>query len=259
MVGRELVSSVLSGDSAIAASVSANPTTWVGTRIAGIAQQYSSFQPNKLKLEFVPSVAATESGLVVIGTNWDDGNLDTLSIRSLSGTNGGTSGNVYKSLASVPSLVGLRQPRFLTDLAKPESEPFRFVVVTDGVTTEKVVGHVYVSYDFECFNPSPASTFVVDTGLHDVTLDAVTIGAPIIVSIPDDEEPSSVIFTEDLIESGETVLKAGVRYVCEATATVGKYALKLAFAELRAQVAVAAPAVVATFLYSVRRPALGFR
>lgn len=259
MRGAELVGDVYSSENALSGSVSCNPTTWVGTRVGSIAATYSTYQLNSLRVKFVPSVAATEGGLIVGGTNWDDGNLDALSMRSLSGTNGGCSGNVYKSLTVTPSLGGLMQPRFQTDLSKPESEPFRFAFITSGVSSEKVVGHLYVEYDITCYNPSPGSSYVIDAGRHDITLKSSLVGDPVTVEIVDDEAPQSIIVTEDFVVAGKKVLRAGVRYALEAAGVVGEYVLKEAYETLRDTVGVTAPAVLATYLYSQRLPALGFR
>jgi hypothetical protein len=251
-----MVGVVTSAADTLAAVVSCNPATWYGTRAAGISAEYSTYELKALALRFIPAKGSDTSGVLAMGTNWDDGGFDPTSFSALSATEGGVAASPFTMAECRPSLAGLRQPKFNMDMARGDSEPFRFGATTIGAP-DGILGYLFVVYNIALFNPSPGSTVIVNTGVQNVSFPAAAEGAPVEVDITG-SVPSYLILIKNAVDAGLIGLDAGIRYTLEQTATTSRYLVKKAGSELLHSAALAGVASMQAYLYRRGIPEVGF-
>lgn len=233
--------SVPAVDGTLGTVVSCNPATWAGTRAATTASGYSTYEIKRLSVSFVPAVGTNAVGTLAMGTNFDDGAFDPCNMAALSSSNGGVAFNPYRGAKCTPRLNGLRQPKFNMDISRGDSEPFRFALTSVGVA-EGSVGYVTVDYDVVLYNPSNGSSVVVNSGQASTTVMDAVVGDELEITVTSGDNPEYFIPTANFVESGTILLKAGVRYALQETATASVYLLQTLGRRLLADVAVTAAA-----------------
>lgn len=139
--------------------ITANPAYWTGTRIAGIAPLYQDYRPLKMIFRYIPQVAVTQSGTVVMGTIWKGASPSSDFQQTLVTSNGGNMINCYIPANSAIEL-GANLDRNLYGVSgelSPETNPFLFLATTRGCLdaegNQVVPGYFYVEYVFRLKNP----------------------------------------------------------------------------------------------------------
>lgn len=156
--GRDLVQALPAAVAAhddlyVFAAIPANPCYWLGTRIAAIAAAHQNYRPLQFKVTYVPQVAVTTPGTVLVGTNW--GTLSSVSNfqQSLVTSNGGAMSQCYTPFStSVKCGASLQQNLF--NCAGPmdtDHNPFTFLAYMRGSAV--IPGYFYVTYTYVLKNP----------------------------------------------------------------------------------------------------------
>lgn len=145
-----------SNSSSLFCVIPANPCYWKGTRIAGLAQTYMNFRPLAFTVHYVPQVAVTQPGLVVMGTQFGNGAQTADLQQSLLTSNGGCTTQCYIPADCVVR-CGSDHLQFNLfqingSLADVRSNPFNFVATFAGGSV--VPGYFYVSYRYLLSNPT---------------------------------------------------------------------------------------------------------
>lgn len=146
-------SAITSGNNYIFAVIPANPAYWTGTRISQLAPAYMNYRPTAMKFSYIPQVAVTQPGTVIMGTLWNGSATSSDLQQTLFTSNGGLMTQCYIP-ADTTIKLGAALPQNLFQLngaLRPESCPFLFVAAMRGSST--VPGYFYVSYTFELKNP----------------------------------------------------------------------------------------------------------
>lgn len=137
----------------IFAAIVCNPCYWLGTRISALAATYQNYRPIKLRFHYVPQVAVTYSGTVIVGTRWNtSGNRSSLQ-QSLVTSNGGNMCQCYVPFTTSITL-GSNLPQNLFTCAgnlDEDHNPFVFLAMVRGATV--VPGYFFVEYTFDLKNP----------------------------------------------------------------------------------------------------------
>lgn len=60
-----------SSSSGVFCVIPANPAYWTGTRIGQLAGTYAQYRPIRLRFNYIPQVAVTTPGILVMGTLWN--------------------------------------------------------------------------------------------------------------------------------------------------------------------------------------------
>lgn len=157
-ISRQVVSAA--GDTlTVFSCITCNPAYWTGTRIAGIAPLYQDYRPIRMIFRYIPQVAVTQPGTVVMGTLWKGASPSTDFQQTLVTSNGGNMINCYIPANSAIEL-GSNLDRNLYGVSgelSPETNPFLFLATTRGcLDTEGrqvVPGYFYVEYVFRFKNP----------------------------------------------------------------------------------------------------------
>lgn len=137
--------------------IPSNPAYWTGTRIAQFAPAYMNFRPISLTFSYIPQVAVTQPGTVIMGTLWNGSSGDEDLQQTLFTSNGGCMTQCYVPAdTSVKLGNNLQQNLFtLSGAISPDTSPFIFVAAMRG--GDVVPGYFYVSYVFDFKNPVGAS------------------------------------------------------------------------------------------------------
>lgn len=146
-------SSIQSGNNFIFAVIPANPAYWTGTRISQLSPAYMNYRPINMKFSYIPQVAVTQAGTVIMGTLWNGSATSSDLQQTLFTSNGGLMTQCYIP-ADTTIRLGSALPQNLFQLngaLRPESCPFLFVAAMRGSST--VPGYFYVTYTFELKNP----------------------------------------------------------------------------------------------------------
>lgn len=158
--GFDLVSSALENYHNISYFASANPITWVGTKIAGIARAYQNYRPIRFRIHYRPQIGSTVSYSMFIGTVWQ-GNVIT-SREAIEPTLVTSPGGMYVpawQISSTDVPLGSRLPMrmFPTRDANLTFTPFCVVCrAAEGNSTSDAVampGRIFIEYEYEFSNP----------------------------------------------------------------------------------------------------------
>nr|UCS96361.1 MAG: putative protein [Riboviria sp.] len=165
VVGSDLVTplpatiTTLSGTQDLLFSViTANPLYWTGTRIAQFGAAYMNYRPISLVFRYIPQVAVTQAGTVVMGTLWNGASPSGDLQQTLLTSNGGSMINCYVPANTRVKLGSNLQQNLFTccgDL-NPDTSPFLFVAIARGCTSgsdQVVPGYFYVDYVYDFKNP----------------------------------------------------------------------------------------------------------
>lgn len=148
----QLPSTITTGDGSVFSVIPSNPNYWVGTRIAQFASAYQNFRPVSMTFSYIPQVAVTQPGTVVMGTLWNDAPPSQNLQQSLFTSNGGTMTQCYVPCDTTIALGTNLQQNLFTgsgDL-NYDTNPFIFVALLRGANV--VPGYFYVSYIFDFKN-----------------------------------------------------------------------------------------------------------
>lgn len=143
------------------AVITANPLYWTGTRIAQIGAAYMNYRPLSMVFRYIPQVAVTQAGTVIMGTLWNGSAPSADLQQTLLTSNGGCMINCYvPGNTRVKLGTNLQQNLFTCNGdINPDTSPFIFVATTRGCVSngnsdEQVVpGYFYVEYEYEFKNP----------------------------------------------------------------------------------------------------------
>lgn len=214
------VPSTLSSNSDFLFSViPANPAYWTGTRIAQVARAYMNYRPINLKFTYVPQVAVTQAGTVVMGTLWNGTTPATDLQQTLLTSNGGAMTQCYVPCDTVIRLgANLPQNLFTTfgDF-NPDTIPFIFAAALRGA--EVIPGYFYVSYTFDLKNPVGSGVSYQRSGVSttsDLTSDTVPTNTSIVLLATDATSslgPGTILD----VEGGTSVFYRGVAVTLAAT------------------------------------------
>lgn len=156
--------------------IPANPAYWTGTRISQIAPAYMNYRPLRMTFSYIPQVAVTQAGTVVMGTLWN-GSAGSVDLQqTLFTSNGGCLTQCYVPCDTTIRLgSNLQQNLFtLNGAMGPDTLPFLFVAALRGASV--IPGYFYVTYTFEFKNPIGAA--------WTYTRSSVSTGAPSAQSLP---------------------------------------------------------------------------
>ncbi|APG76306.1 hypothetical protein 3 [Jingmen tombus-like virus 2] len=142
-------------ESPIALMLPATPTKWTRTRTGVLSSTYAAYRPLQMRLTYVPSVAATTAGSVVVGTVFAGVRLETTDfnglIRQMPVSNGGFVTTVWHSCTSRVSLgTNLRANNFPTFSVDMDDIPFWILV---GTSSTVQPGWLVVEAQFSLHNP----------------------------------------------------------------------------------------------------------
>ena len=145
-------SEVTSDSNFIFTAITCNPCYWSGTRIAQVGAMYMNYRPIKMVFCYVPQVAVTQQGTVVMGTVWN-GSAPTDNLQqTLFTSNGGMMTQCY-SPAVTEVKLGSNLPQNVFNTNGPLSQdtnPFMFLAASRGA--DVVPGYFYVMYEYEFKN-----------------------------------------------------------------------------------------------------------
>lgn len=148
----QLPSSISTDEGSVFSVIPSNPNYWVGTRIAQFASAYQNFRPVSMTFSYIPQVAVTQPGTVVMGTLWNDAPPSQNLQQSLFTSNGGTMTQCYVPCDTTVALGANLQQNLFTgsgDL-NYDTNPFIFIALLRGANV--VPGYFYVSYIFDFKN-----------------------------------------------------------------------------------------------------------
>lgn len=146
-------STVEAGDDTIFTVIPCNPAYWTGTRIGQIAPAYMNYRPISMQFSYIPQVAVTQPGTVIMGTLWNGAAGSTDLQQTLFTSNGGMMTQCYVP-ADTSVKLGAALPQNLFQMngaLRPESNPFIFIAALRGGNV--VPGYFYVHYQFALKNP----------------------------------------------------------------------------------------------------------
>lgn len=140
--------------------IPSNPAYWSGTRIGQVAPAYMNYRPLRMVFHYIPQVAVTQPGTVIMGTLWNGASPSEDLQQTLVTSNGGVMINCYVPGCTQIQLAGNLQQNLFTlpgDL-NPDTNSFLFVAVARGCTstsgTSQVVpGYFFVEYEYVFKNP----------------------------------------------------------------------------------------------------------
>lgn len=148
----QLPTGITTNSESIFSVIPANPNYWVGTRIAQFAAAYQNFRPVAITFSYIPQVAVTQQGTVVMGTLWNDSPPTQNLQQSLFTSNGGTMTQCYVPCDTSIALGSNLQQNLFTgsgDL-NYDTNPFTFIALLRGGNV--IPGYFYVSYVFDFKN-----------------------------------------------------------------------------------------------------------
>lgn len=149
-----LPTTVSSGDTDLFSIIPCNPAYWTGTRIAQFAPAYMNYRPIKITFSYIPYVAVTQPGTVIMGTLWNGSAASSDIQQTLFTSNGGCMTQCYVPADTEVKLgANLQQNLFtLCGAIEPDTSPFIFVAAARG-TSGVIPGYFYVTYSFSFKNP----------------------------------------------------------------------------------------------------------
>lgn len=184
--GMDIVSPYI-GRTELDCVIPVNPIYWNGTRVAGVALNYSQYRPMKFKVHFVTFAGTNNNSFVYMGTMWDNPPPGTDLKASLVTSNGGGVTAGYRNLTSDVALGrNLRMNLFdLRDPMSKDSNPF-FHLISTGLgggdaTSNAISFTVFVEYSY-CFRNPVGSGFVAGSKYSTI---ADLIGTGVSRQVPD--------------------------------------------------------------------------
>lgn len=159
---QEIPSTISPLKESIFAIITSNPLYWIGTRLSSIANMYQNYRPLRFNVHYIPQVAVTQPGTVIMGTLWDNtssqGNLQKTLITS----NGGLSCPCYSSASTnVRLATNLSMNLYrVHEAGTYDSNPFNFVAMMAGGTV--VPGYFFVTYSY-IFKNAMGSSWTANT------------------------------------------------------------------------------------------------
>lgn len=159
--GREIVCSIttLPNPNTVTKIINANPRyNPDAVRLYNVARTFQQWKPNKLSLQWVPTVPTTQGGTVTLGTVWSTETIGSSVMSTLNVSNGGVTGAIYTGLTCKPNLNGRMSQMwyYFNDLAE-DSNPFNFAAMVDVANS----GYLVLHYDYTFSNPCSRLTDIV--------------------------------------------------------------------------------------------------
>lgn len=133
-------------------AITANPCYWSGTRIAQVGAMYMNYRPIRMVFCYVPQVAVTQQGTVVMGTVWNGSAPSDNLQQTLFTSNGGMMTQCYAPAVTEVKL-GSNLPQNVFNTNGPlnqDTNPFMFLAASRGA--DVVPGYFYVMYEYEFKN-----------------------------------------------------------------------------------------------------------
>lgn len=154
--GMDLVDGNLASPSSISYFITANPVTWGGTRVAGIASVFQNYRPRKFVIHYRPQTGSTSAIAVFVGTMWQNNYITSASSiePGLLTSPGGTYSPAWQSFDSEITL-GTNLPQRMFPIRDPDMSTVPFSVVARAVDTGTVValpGRIFIEYEYEFRN-----------------------------------------------------------------------------------------------------------
>lgn len=171
-------------DEELMAIIPANPAYWTGTRIAALAQGYQNYRPRRLTFHYIPQVAVTQAGTVIMGTLWNASAPTTGIQQTLLTSNGGCMTQCYLP-CDTSVILGRNLQQNLFQFSGPlgiDSNPFTFAAIVRG--SGDLPGYFYVSYDYEFRNPIGLSWVFLNTGIRPYSSISATQNTSVILAVP---------------------------------------------------------------------------
>lgn len=171
-------------DEELMAIIPANPAYWVGTRIAALAQGYQNYRPKRMVFHYIPQVAVTQPGTVIMGTLWNAAAPTTGIQQTLLTSNGGCMTQCYLPCDTSVNLGrNLQQNLFqFTGALTLDTNPFIFAAIVRG--SGDLPGYFYVSYDFEFRNPIGLSWSFYNSGIKPLASIESRSNTSIVLAVP---------------------------------------------------------------------------
>lgn len=162
--GLDLLNSPVQNFTNISFFASANPITWTGTKIAGIALAYQNYRPIRFRIHYRPQVGSTVSYSLFIGTIWQGNTITSREAiePTLLTSPGGAYVPAWQPVSSdVP--LGSRLPMRMFPVRDSDLTFTPFCVVCragdhrigadDTVNALGMPGRIFVEYEYEFSNP----------------------------------------------------------------------------------------------------------
>lgn len=143
----------------VIACLPANPSYWVGTRVAAVAAGYQNYRPIKFEVVYVPQCAVTQQGNVLGGSLWDIAPGENNLQQTLKTSNGGMLTQCYQTATATVRMKSNLQYNLyrMGGTIDQESNPFCYWALAIGCYNSnnmKVVpGYFYVRYTYVFKNP----------------------------------------------------------------------------------------------------------
>lgn len=199
--------------------IPANPVYWTGTRIAQVARAYMNYRPINLKFTYVPQVAVTQAGTVVMGTLWNGTTPATDLQQTLLTSNGGMMTQCYVPCETNVRLGANLPQNLFTSFGdfNPDTIPFLFCAALRGASV--IPGYFYVSYTYDLKNPVGSGVSYSRSGVSttaDLTADTSPTNTSIVLLATDATSslgPGTILD----VEGGTSVSYRGVSVTLDAT------------------------------------------
>lgn len=171
-------------DEELMAIIPANPAYWIGTRIAALAQGYQNYRPRRLTFHYIPQVAVTQAGTVIMGTLWNAAAPTAGLQQTLLTSNGGCMTQCYLPCDTTVVLGrNLQQNLFqFTGSLTLDTNPFTFAAIVRG--SGDLPGYFYVTYDYEFRNPIGLSWTFMNSGIVPWSSITAASNTSIILAVP---------------------------------------------------------------------------
>lgn len=171
-------------DEELMAIIPANPAYWIGTRIAALAQGYQNYRPKRMIFHYIPQVAVTQPGTVIMGTLWNASAPTTGIQQTLLTSNGGCMTQCYLPCDTSVNLGrNLQQNLFqFTGALSLDTNPFIFAAIVRG--SGDLPGYFYVSYDFEFRNPIGLSWSFFNSGIKPLSSIVSLANTSVVLAVP---------------------------------------------------------------------------
>lgn len=175
--GLDLITNPITNAINISFFITANPITWVGTRISAIASGFQNYRPLKFLIHYRPQVGSTATSSVFIGTVWQNNSVyfrEALE-PSLLTSPGGTYLPAWQSSTSVVNL-GNALPQRMFPIRDPHFSTVPFAVVArssnGGPDAESISlpGRIFIEYEYEFRNAIGSASVSSVPTIKQVTL-----------------------------------------------------------------------------------------
>lgn len=171
-------------DEELMAIIPANPAYWAGTRIAALAQGYQNYRPRRLTFHYIPQVAVTQPGTVIMGTLWNAAAPTSGLQQTLLTSNGGCMTQCYLP-CDTTVILGRNLQQNLFQFTGPvtlDSNPFLFAAIVRG--SGDLPGYFYVTYDYEFRNPIGLSWVFYNSGVQPFASITASANTSVVLAVP---------------------------------------------------------------------------